>query len=40
MLTFITKLREVCLDPSLIIDDYNGGSGKIKCINGAVGQLY
>ena len=32
MLTFITKLREVCLDPSLIIDDYNGGSGKINAL--------
>ena len=32
MLTFITKLREVCLDPSLIMDDYNGGSGKINAL--------
>lgn len=32
MLTFITKLREVCLDPSLIIDDYNGGSGKVNAL--------
>lgn len=32
MLTFITKLREGCLDPSLIMDDYNGGSGKINAL--------
>lgn len=32
MLTFITKLREVCLDTSLIMDDYNGGSGKINAL--------
>ncbi|WP_368254780.1 DEAD/DEAH box helicase, partial [Clostridium paraputrificum] len=32
MLTFITKLREVCLDPFLIMDDYNGGSGKINAL--------
>lgn len=28
--SYLTKLRQLCLDPSLIIDDYKGGSGKFK----------
>lgn len=28
--SYLTKLRQICLDPSLIIDDYKGGSGKLK----------
>ncbi|AJG97643.1 DNA helicase [Clostridium beijerinckii] len=28
--SYLTKLREICLDPSLILKDYNGGSGKIE----------
>lgn len=27
---YLTKLRQICLDPSLVIDDYRGGSGKLK----------
>ena len=38
MLTFITKLREVCLDPSLVIDDYDGGSGKINALMELLGN--
>jgi SNF2 family DNA or RNA helicase len=28
--SYLTKLRQICLDPSLIIEDYCGGSGKLK----------
>jgi SNF2 family DNA or RNA helicase len=30
ILSYLTKLRQICLDPSLIIEDYNGGSGKME----------
>ncbi|MDT8718730.1 DEAD/DEAH box helicase [Clostridium sp. 19966] len=29
LFAYITKLRQICLDPSLIIHNYSGGSGKI-----------
>ncbi|MBL4935615.1 DEAD/DEAH box helicase [Clostridium sp. YIM B02515] len=28
--SYLTKLRQLCLDPSLIIEDYEGGSGKLE----------
>lgn len=28
--SYLTKLRQICLDPSLVIEGYKGGSGKIK----------
>lgn len=28
--SYLTKLRQVCLDPAVIIDEYTGGSGKIN----------
>ena len=28
--SYLTKLRQICLDPTVIIDDYTGGSGKIN----------
>lgn len=28
--SYLTKLRQICLDPSIIIEDYKGGSGKYK----------
>ena len=28
--SYLTKLRQICLDPSLVIEDYKGGSGKLK----------
>ena len=28
--SYLTKLRQICLDPSVIFDEYSGGSGKIK----------
>ncbi len=32
ILAYITKLRQLCLDPSVLIDDYMGGSGKIEAL--------
>ena len=32
ILSYITKLRQICLDPSVIIDDYVGTSGKIDAL--------
>lgn len=29
--SYLTKLRQLCLDPSVIIENYEGGSGKIDC---------
>jgi len=28
--SYLTKLRQICLDPSLVVDKYKGGSGKLK----------
>jgi SNF2 family DNA or RNA helicase len=28
--SYLTKLRQICLDPSVIFDEYSGGSGKIN----------
>jgi SNF2 family DNA or RNA helicase len=28
--SYLTKLRQICLDPSLVVEDYNGGSGKLE----------
>jgi len=28
--SYLTKLRQICLDPSLVIDQYKGGSGKLR----------
>lgn len=30
VLSYLTKLRQLCLDPSLIFEEYEGGNGKIK----------
>jgi SNF2 family DNA or RNA helicase len=30
--SYLTKLRQICLDPSLIMEEYNGGSGKLKAV--------
>ena len=32
ILSYITKLRQLCLDPNVIINDYTGGSGKIEAL--------
>lgn len=28
--SYLTRLRQICLDPSLVLDEYKGGSGKLK----------
>lgn len=32
ILSYITKLRQICLDPSVLIDNYIGGSGKMDVL--------
>lgn len=32
ILSYITKLRQLCLDPSVVMDNYNGGSIKLDAI--------
>lgn len=32
ILSYITKLRQICLDPSILIHDYNGSSSKIDTL--------
>ena len=32
MLSYITKLRQLCLDPSVLMKDYNGGNGKMEAL--------
>ncbi|MCY6958534.1 DEAD/DEAH box helicase [Clostridium brassicae] len=32
ILAYITKLRQLCLDPSVLMNDYTGGSGKIEAL--------
>jgi len=32
MLSYITKLRQLCLDPSILMKNYTGGNGKIEAL--------
>ena len=32
ILSYLTKLRQISLDPSVVMDNYNGGSGKIEAL--------
>jgi SNF2 family DNA or RNA helicase len=32
VLSYITKLRQLCLDPSLVMEDYKGGNGKLEAL--------
>jgi SNF2 family DNA or RNA helicase len=32
ILSYITKLRQLCLDPSIIMNEYGGGSSKIEAL--------
>lgn len=32
ILSYITKLRQLCLDPSVLMKDYSGGSGKLEAL--------
>lgn len=36
LFAYFTKLRQICIDPSIIIDDYDGGSGKIDFVKNMV----
>lgn len=33
---YLTKLREICLDPSIVIPEYTGGSGKLTVVKEVV----
>lgn len=32
ILSYITKLRQLCLDPSVLMNEYSGGSGKLEAL--------
>ena len=32
ILSYITKLRQICLDPTVLMNDYSGGSSKIEAL--------
>ncbi|HHD2769153.1 TPA: SNF2-related protein, partial [Clostridium perfringens] len=32
LFAYLTKLREICLDPSIVIPEYTGGSGKLTVV--------
>jgi len=32
ILSYITKLRQICLDPTVLLNDYSGGSAKIEAV--------
>lgn len=34
--SYLTKLRQLCLDPSLLIENYKGGSGKIRLVESLI----
>ena len=36
ILSYITKLRQICLDPSVIMDNYTGGSSKLNALTDTV----
>lgn len=38
ILSYITKLRQIAIDPSLTMDKYNGGSGKLEALLELVSQ--
>lgn len=38
LFSYFTKLRQICIDPAIIINDYDGGSGKIDFINRFIGE--
>ncbi|WP_090012337.1 DEAD/DEAH box helicase [Clostridium sp. DSM 8431] len=38
ILAFITKLRQICIDPSVTMENYAGGSGKIEALLDLVSQ--
>lgn len=34
--SYLTKLRQICLDPSIVLNDYHGGSGKLNVAIGLI----
>ena len=38
ILSYITKLRQLCLDPSIVMDNYMGESGKIEALIEILGE--
>jgi SNF2 family DNA or RNA helicase len=38
ILALITRLRQICCDPSIIIEDYGGGSGKLETVYELISQ--
>lgn len=32
ILAYLTKLRQICLDPSIVMEDYKGSSGKLEAL--------
>lgn len=32
LFSYLTKLRQICIDPAIVLDDYDGGSGKIEFV--------
>ncbi|AJA49224.1 superfamily II DNA/RNA helicase, SNF2 family protein [Clostridium pasteurianum DSM 525 = ATCC 6013] len=38
ILAYITKLRQICLDPSVVMEDYNGSSAKIEALSDLLTQ--
>lgn len=38
LFAYLTKLRELCLDPSLVVNDYVGESAKLKVVNEIVNE--
>ncbi len=38
ILTLLTKLRQLCIDPSILYEDYNGGSNKIDTLVNIVNE--
>lgn len=38
ILSYLTTLRQLCLDPSIKLDDYKGSSGKINVLNELVSE--
>ena len=33
MLPYLTRLRQVCVDPGMFVEDYRGGSGKLEMLS-------
>ena len=36
MLPYLTRLRQVCVDPGMFVEDYRGGSGKLEMLSALI----